>query len=169
MALDRVMSSEAPRIGYARSVGELVDRAGQGAWKRFGFQQSAIVRRWAEIVGETYARHARPEALRFPAGKREGGTLELRVTGAMAPRLQMIEPEIIERVNRFYGHRAVAKLRLLHGLVPVPEAAKAEEAMPEVPAGLAPSLKAVSDPALRASLEALARRLSTAAGPPDFD
>ena len=164
------MSSEGQRIGAARSVGELIDRVGRGAFKRFGFQQSGIVRCWAEIVGNIYARHTQPEALRFPAGKREGGTLELRVTSAMAPRLQMVEPEIIERVNRFFGHRAVARLRLLHGLVPAATASTAgPQAEPAVPVELQASLKAIGDPELRASLEALARQLPVTAGGPRFD
>ena len=48
---------------------------GGAALRRFGFQQSAVVARWAEMVGEQYAQHCTPDALSFPTGKRSGGTL----------------------------------------------------------------------------------------------
>lgn len=151
-----------------RPVGELIDRAGGPALKRFGFTHASLVTRWAEIVGEVFARHSRPEALRPAPGRRDGGTLELRVTGAFAPRLAAAEPEVVVRVNRFLGYPAVARLRLLHGL---PAPAPAVEAAPvaAVPVALEPSLRAVSDPALRAGLESLARALASAEGPPVFD
>lgn len=148
-------------------MGELVDRAGHAAFKRFGFSQSAIVSRWHEIVGPVIARHSRPEALRLPPGGREGGVLELRVSGAFAPRLQMAERDIITQVNRFFGRAAVARLRLLHGLVPAE--AECPAPAPAVPSALEPSLKAISDPGLRAALEGLARQLGATEGAPVFD
>lgn len=159
------MRKEASRTGFTRSVGEIVGRASHPAFKRFGFTHAALISRWAEIVGDDFARHTRPETLRPARGPRDGGTLELRVTGAFAPRLAMVEPEIVTLVNRFLGYPAVVKLRLLHGL-PAPEPAVPAPAPAAVPAALEPSLKAVADPDLRASLEALARALATAKGPP---
>ena len=35
-------------------------------FKRFGFVQGAVVSRWAEIVGERYAKVSTPESIRFP-------------------------------------------------------------------------------------------------------
>ena len=54
-------------------------------FKRFGFVQGAVVSRWAEIVGERYAKVSTPESIRFPRGKKSGGTLTLNVEGAHAP------------------------------------------------------------------------------------
>ena len=62
------------------------------AFKRFGFVQSAIVSRWSEIVGERYAKVSSPESIRFPAGKKSGGTLTLLVEGAHAPLMQHLAP-----------------------------------------------------------------------------
>ncbi|HPU16635.1 MAG TPA: DUF721 domain-containing protein, partial [Polymorphobacter sp.] len=94
----------APRSRRARAISELMPDVGGAAFRRFGFQQSAVVARWAEIVGEQYAQHCTPEALSFPSGKRSGGTLRVVVTGAFAPLLKAVEPQIIDRVNRFFGY-----------------------------------------------------------------
>src|SRR5215208_5115227 len=108
-------AEDAPRSGRPRAAGELVGQIGGLAFKRFGFVQSAVVSRWAEIVGERYARVSSPESIRFPAGRKSGGVLTLLVEGAHSPLLQHLAPLIIERVNRFFGHQAVARVVFRHG------------------------------------------------------
>lgn len=150
--------AERPRGGRARAVSELVPALGQAACKRFGFVQSSIVSRWAEIVGERYAAAATPESIRFPRGKREGGTLNLAVTGAHGPMIQHVAPAIIERVNRFFGYAAVEKIALRHGAPLKPAAPRpAPPSLKPVPVELGDSLRAIADPELRAVLESLAR------------
>ena len=91
-----------PRGGEARSISDLMPEIGRAAFRRFGFIQSSVVSRWPEIVGERYADVSLPESIRFPRGEKEGGTLNLLVSGAHATLMQHITPEIIERVNRFF-------------------------------------------------------------------
>ena len=50
--------------------GDLVGDVGGMTFKRFGFVQGAVVSRWAEIVGERYAKVSTPESIRFP-GRQE--------------------------------------------------------------------------------------------------
>jgi hypothetical protein len=65
--------------------------------------------------------------------------LNILVQGAHAPLMQHLAPVIIERVNRFFGYSAVAKLAFRQG-APVARAEKAEapEASP-VPKELGPA------------------------------
>ena len=159
--------------GGARAVGDLSGAAGGAAFRRFGFAQGQIVARWTEIVGEEFARHTQPQALKFPAGKRAGGVLHLSVTGAYAPVLAMVEAEIVARINRFFGHGAVARLHMMHGATVAarPRAAVAGVVAepPPVPEALAPSLREIADPGLKASLTALARQIGITRGSPIFD
>jgi hypothetical protein len=151
---------EEPRRALrARSVSELLPDAGGAAFRRFGFIQSSIVSRWREIVGERYAGVSSPDSIRFPPGKRSAGTLTLVVEGAHAPLMQHVAPAIIERVNRFFGYSAVARLQFRQGMVQVARA-RAAPALPSlepVPAELGDSLREIADPELRACLEALAQ------------
>ena len=56
---------DSPRSCRARSAGELVGHVGGQSFRRFGFIQSSIVSRWAEIVGERYARVSCPNRSGF--------------------------------------------------------------------------------------------------------
>lgn len=157
---------DAQRSGRgARAVAELVPAVGDKAFRRFGFAQNAVVARWAEIVGEQYARYSSPESIGFPAGKKAGGTLRVVVTGSFAPMLKHVEPQVIERVNRFFGYAAVARLALRHGDLPTVQRRAVPVERP-LAAEIETTLRAIADPDLRASLESLARALSATTGPP---
>lgn len=153
---------ERPRGGPARPVAELVPQIGRAAFRRFGFVQSSVVTRWPEIVGQRHAQVCSPESIRFPPGEKVDGILQLVVLPAHAPLIQHVVPEIIERVNRFFGYRAVARVKLRQGAVQ-PRGDKpprsAPPALKPVPLELGDSLRDVGDPELRAVLESLARSL----------
>lgn len=148
-----------------RAVSELVPAAGGAAFRRFGFVQSAVVSRWGEIVGPRYASVSAPEAIRFPPGRKSGGTLLLVVEGAHATLMQHVAPEIVERVNRFFGYAAIERVQFRQGLVqPVRSKPLPAPALRPVPAELGESVRAVADPELRACLESLARGLGSGEG-----
>lgn len=153
---------ERPRGGRARAIGDLMPQIGRTAFRRFGFVQSSVVTRWPEIVGEAHARVTLPEAIRFPPGEKSDGILQLVVTPAHAPLIQHVFPEIIERVNRFFGYQAVAKIKIRQGVVKAPHAEKSTGTPPSlkpIPMELGESLRDIGDPELRTVLESLARSL----------
>jgi len=160
---------EAQRGGRARAAGELVAEISGMAFKRFGFVQGAVVSRWAEIVGERYAQVSTPESIRFPAGKKSGGTLTLTVVGAHAPLMQHLAPLIIERVNRFFGYRAVETVAFRQGRPSKARAKLVRPAAAPVPRELGEGLRAIADPELRACLESLAGKIAATSGPPTVD
>ena len=161
-------SAERPRVGAARAISDLMPDIGRAAFRKFGFIQSSVVTRWAEIVGQRHAALTAPELIRFPQGRRSGGTLQLIVASGHAPMVQHIIPEIIERVNRFFGYEAVIRIQLRQGEVKVAEPVdRPPPAMLRpVPAELGEGLREVSDPELRTVLESMARGLSLPSGPP---
>jgi hypothetical protein len=160
---------DAPRRGYARACGDLVSDITGTTFKRFGFIQGAVVSRWSEIVGERYARVSAPESIRFPAGKKAGGTLTLAVEGAHAPLIQHLGPMIIERVNRFFGYEAVSKIAFRQCRAPQAEKKPVRPAAGPVPKELGEGLRQIADPELRACLESLAGKLAGSRGLPAVD
>jgi hypothetical protein len=158
----------APRSKRVRPVSDLLGQAGGAAFRKFGFVQSSIVSRWREIVGPRYAAVSSPESIRFPPGRKSGGTLTLVVEGAHAPMMQHVAPAIIERVNTFFGYPAVDRIAFRQGIVQAARA-KPRPAPPSlrpIPADLGDSLREVADPELRACLESLARGLADGDGTP---
>ena len=156
-------SYQRPRGGEARAVSDLMPEIGRAAFRRFGFVQSSIVSRWDEIVGPRYANVSTPESIRFPLGKKSDGTLELVVEGAHAAMMQHVVPEIVDRVNRFFGYSAVARVKMRQGVVakktPLPTA-KAAPMLKPVSFELGESLREIGDPELQAVLDSLAKSLA---------
>jgi len=83
------------------------------------------------------------------------------VVPAHAPLIQHVIPEIIERVNRFFGYNAVAKVKIRQGEVKLPPVQRttAPPSLKPIPLELGESLRDVGDPELREVLESLARSL----------
>jgi hypothetical protein len=155
---------ERPRGGQARAIADLMPEVGRTAFRRFGFVQSSVVTRWPEIVGPRHAKVCAPESIRFPPGEKSEGILELVVVPAHAPIIQHVIPEIIDRVNRFFGYKAVARVKLRQGEVKQPVANETRTAPPSlkpIPMELGDSLRDIGDPELRAVLESLARSMGT--------
>jgi hypothetical protein len=129
---------------------------------RHGFAVGAIVTDWPAIVGSAIATHALPIRIRFPGKERSGGTLHIKVaSGAFALELQHLEPLILERINGYFGWKAVDRLRMVQGPLPEPHRRPPPPPPAEPPANAAfdARLAGVEDPDLRAVLARLGHRL----------
>jgi hypothetical protein len=164
----RKSEEDSPRSCRPRAAGELVGDIGGRSFKRFGFVQSSIVSRWAEIVGVRYARVSCPESIKFPTGKKGGGVLTLMVDGAHAPLIQHLTPLIVERVNRFFGYAAINRIVFRQGKLPVPAPRPERPQLRAVPKELGEGLREITDPELRACLESLAAQIVASTGPPSL-
>jgi hypothetical protein len=145
-------------------VGATVARIAGPLFRRRGFAEGAIVTDWAAIVGAHLASIALPERLAFERGRRDQGTLMIRVASAFGPEVQHLAPQIIDRVNVHFGYPAVAKLKILPGTMPEPRPRAPREPAPPPPTEeTLATMRAVEDPDLRAALERLAQALKTTA------
>jgi len=89
------------------------------AFEKFGFPAAALLTDWAAIAGADIASFSAPERLKWPrrpddpeAVSGAGATLVLRVDGPRALELQYRLAQLIERINAYFGFRAVAQIRL---------------------------------------------------------
>ena len=91
-----------------------------------GLGEASLIADWPAIVGETFARYARPIQLQWPprAAKRDPeapvapATLVLRVDGAFALEAQHNAAIIVARVNAHLGWRCVDKIAFRQGPLP---------------------------------------------------
>ena len=109
-----------------------------------------------------------PESLRFPVGQKRDGTLTLTVHGAHAVTMQHVLPEIVERVNRFFGYAAVARVAIRQGQVAPRKAPPSLKpiGLTPVPVEMGDSLRTIADPELKAVLSALAAGVAATRGVP---
>lgn len=153
-----------------RALADPVSKVTRPIFARHGFADGAIVADWPAVVGDRLAEHSAPEKVDFPRRGRTGGTLTLRVDASgLATELQHLAPQLIERINRYFGYGAVERLRFVHGPLPEkpPDAAPRRAPAAPMPDDAAASVAAVEDEALREALERLGRSvLAEAAEPP---
>ena len=149
----------------ARAVGSYVPKLTRTAFQKFGFSTASLITDWAMIAGPELSRYSLPERLKWPraAGegedgeqRREPATLVLRVDPARALEVQYQTAQIVERVNRYLGYRAIADVRILQA--PLAEfEMRTESPAPLPPARprdvVAPGLDQIGDDKLRAALE----------------
>lgn len=153
----------------APPVSKQVAATARAIFKSRGFQQDHILRHWVEIVGPSLAEMSLPEKLAFPRKRKEennrraeGGLLTIRVDGPASLEFAHQEPQILERINGYYGYRAVTRLKLLQAPLPLPKRrktrkiAKLNEA--EETALLAETAD-IASPSLKESLEKLGRKV----------
>lgn len=150
---------------FAKAVGSFVPKLAAKAFERYGFHSAEIMTAWPRVAGADIAAYTAPERIKWPRGGGEpdgtgasgGATLVLRVEPARALDVEYRSAEIIDRINRYFGYRAVATLKLVQAPLLHPAATKAHAAagrdasLAADPAPVAPQL----DDSLRTALEHL--------------
>jgi hypothetical protein len=132
------------------------------AARRRGLAEAKLLSEWPTVVGPALAARCQPIRL-GQRSDRPGGVLLLHVAGAAALELQHSEPQILERINGFFGYDAVSRLRLIQA--PLPRSIAPPE--PPVVRGvsdaeeieIAQAVRTIHDPGLRAALQGLGRTL----------
>jgi hypothetical protein len=153
---------------FARAVGAFVPKVTAAVFEKFGFHSAEIMASWETIVGSDLARLMRPETIKWPRGGRShrdaaedgagraGATLIVASDPAFALEVSYRHQEIIDRINRYFGYRAIGQLKVHQ--VPRTE--------PKTPAKAPPAPKAqtehVTVPSgdLAAALDALGRSVA---------
>ena len=93
-----------------------------------------------------------PERIRWPRGAGEnaqklGGTLVIRAEPGRGLDLQYQSPQIIERINHFYGYGAIASVKIMQGHVASSKAGKTRTIPldPKTEKALETQLEAIAD------------------------
>jgi len=123
----------------------------KGLDEKFGRGHDALAARWREIVGEPLAKHTEPTKLVKPRNG-DGATLELKVDGPLAALIQHQAPDILARVNLVMGVGAVAKLRIVQGVIRRPVAAQSAASAAKARRQRAQPLDAAQEAELEASV-----------------
>lgn len=106
-----------PARSFPRPLSEFAGATLNDVLKAQGFASTEIISRWGEIAGAEIAAHSEPIKIAWPRAANpdeppEPATLVLRVEGPAAIEIQHLAAVILERVNRFFGWRAIGRLSL---------------------------------------------------------
>lgn len=148
-----------PQRRGLRPLADMVARVAGPLLRKRGFAEARIVTEWREIVGPALAEGSAPEKLTL--GRAGGGTLDIRVEGALALEIQHLQPQIMERVNGYFGYKAVDRIRLRQGPLPRrPVRRRARPAAsPEAVTQVQATVANVEDAELRAALDRLGQAI----------
>jgi hypothetical protein len=102
----------ARRGGGLRRLPELLGRLLEPAARRRGLAEARLLTDWPLVIGPELGARCQPVRLSGAAGP-AGGVLTIHVGGAFALELQHSTPQLLERINDFFGYPAVARLRLI--------------------------------------------------------
>src|ERR1700742_1796537 len=148
-----------PARSFAKPLNQIVSKTISDLFAKQGFASTGIVTHWDEIVGAEIAEHCEPMRIVWPRRVHEDdpepATLVLRVEGPVALEIQHLSGVILERVNRFFGWRAVARIQIRQApLKRRPRKAPLPAPDPATVARLAANMGDIADEGLR---DALAR------------
>lgn len=169
----------------ARAVGSWVPGLTRKAFEKYGFSTAELIVGWTGIVGKDLAAACEPIRLKWPRAVgvyddtseadlgRPGATLLLAVDPARALEVEYQRRQIIERVNVFFGYKALSELKIIQtprtGGSAAPASGKGMGASIPAPAVPPPSiprpaaetrdLDGIEDDGLRKALEGLAANI----------
>lgn len=116
------------RVAPTKTVGSFVPTLTRKAFEKFGFSTATLLTDWAQIAGAELASLTTPDRIKWPRaaaleeefaeeGERRGATLILRVDPARALDVEYRQRQILERINAYFGYRAVETIRLIQAPV----------------------------------------------------
>lgn len=108
---------------FAKAVGAFVPKVTAAVFEKYGFHSAEIMSSWETIVGADIARLTRPETIKWPRGARSpvdaedggrsaGATLVVASDPAFALEVSYRHAEIMDRINRYFGYRAVTQIKV---------------------------------------------------------
>lgn len=107
----------------AKPLADLVGKAVSPACRKRGFASVDIIAAWPDIVGERYGERVQPERLIWPRQSHEHAddeaqaarpaTLVVHTDGPTALLLSHETAPVIERINTFFGWKAVGRIKIV--------------------------------------------------------
>lgn len=112
--LEKPVAPKSARFPYGpNEIGNSLMNVIKGFGKKYGFINSDILTDWDKIAGPDLAAKISPVKLSFPMGQRQNGTLYVKIKNAsFSSIIQYQFPTVIDRVNTYFGYRAVATVKI---------------------------------------------------------
>ena len=117
--------TESKRTFVPKKIGDTLSKINKNYSSKFGKIEFIILSKWTQIVGSFFADHSEPDKIsRITEEFNEfdepiyKNFLHVRVSPAAAVEFQHYKDTIIEKINSYFGYKAIADLRLQQNFVP---------------------------------------------------
>lgn len=131
------MRAQGRKRTEAKSLANLIGSAISPVCRKRGFASFDLLAAWPDIVGERYAERVQPERILWPRRPSDDpdqridpATLVVHTDGATALILSHELPQLIERINTFFGWGAIGRIKILQKPVQRPQKTQAERKRP---------------------------------------
>ena len=117
--------TESKRTFVPKKIGDTLSKINKNYSSKFGKIEFIILSKWTQIVGSFFADHSEPDKIsRITEEFNEfdepiyKNFLHVRVSPAAAVEFQHYKDTIIEKINSFFGYKAITDLRLQQNFIP---------------------------------------------------
>ena len=118
-------NTESKRTFVPKKIGDTLGKVNKIFSNKYGKTEFLILSKWPQIVGSFFAEHSEPDKIsRLTEDFDEfdqpifKNFLHVRVSSAAAVEFQHYKDTIIEKINSFFGYKAIADLRLQQNFIP---------------------------------------------------
>ena len=118
-------NSEPKRAFVPKKIGDTLGKVNRVFSNKYGKIEFLILSKWPQIVGSFFSEHSEPDKIsRLTEDFDEydqpifKNFLNVRVSPAAAVEFQHYKDTIIEKINSFFGYKAIADLRLQQNFIP---------------------------------------------------
>jgi hypothetical protein len=116
-----------------KPISALITDIAKPLFKKKNIQIMRLLLEWPTIVGKEYSQNSTPEKIFFNTtnGLCGKGVLTLKINERLAFEYQHLTPVIIERVNQFFGFKAIERVILKKSPTPQSQSAHNAVALPK--------------------------------------
>ena len=154
-------NEESKRAFVPKTIGDSLKKINRDISNKYGKIEYLIIAKWPKIVGQFFANHSEPNKIsRIPDGENDTGDviysnyLHINVSPVAAVEFQHFKDKIIDKINSYFGYKAISNIRLKQNFIPKKNYTKQQNSIKNISLGKS-DIKNINNKELEKSLEKL--------------
>ena len=159
-------NEESKRAFVPKTIGDSLKKINRDISNKYGKIEYLIIAKWPKIVGQFFANHSEPNKIsRIPDGENDTGDviysnyLHINVSPVAAVEFQHFKDKIIDKINSYFGYKAISNIRLKQNFIPKKNYTKQQNSTKNISLGKS-DIKNINNKELEKSLEKLIQSIN---------
>ena len=159
-------NEESKRAFVPKTIGDSLKKINRDISNKYGKIEYLIIAKWPKIVGQFFANHSEPNKIsRIPDGENDTGDviysnyLHINVSPVAAVEFQHFKDKIIDKINSYFGYKAISNIRLKQNFIPKKNYTKQQNSIKNISLGKS-DIKNINNKELEKSLEKLIQSIN---------